>query len=356
MIFMPQTLKKAPFHTIFDPIKRVPEKYLLPNSTFVINEQLTMGANIFLHAGIQITLGMLATHPTAPHIGMRKAYEFFAQEFSGPHVDVRRVENSSVDVKTHTIPIRIYQNAQYVKDRLIIYAHGGGWARGSLDTHDALCRHLCVNTQTTVIAIDYRLTPEHPFPAGFEDVCSVYQWALTRPDQLNIDPHARLIMMGDSAGGNIIAGANLWMMDHHIPLPSQNVLIYPALDLRIPEETRNPYANGFLLTRDSMNKYTMDYVVELDKTHHVYASPLLASDTQLRQFPPTYILSAQCDPLTEQAALFIEKAKKSGNTQISHHVEPKTLHIFAQFFGVFEEAQNTLLQATQYICREPMKS
>ncbi|MCX7343327.1 MAG: alpha/beta hydrolase [Proteobacteria bacterium] len=330
-------------------------KYKKPGTSFIVNKKLSPGANIFLHESPSIALEAVAkAGPKNLNDGLRKAYEAFAKHFAGSQTPIETVKDGAVESKNGDIPFRMYRNHEPKQDRVIVYVHGGGWARGNLNTHDELCRRLCSNTKSVVIAVDYKLAPEHVYPAGFEDVKAVYDWVLQNRSSFGLDKDAKIIMAGDSAGGNLVVALNLWLIDNGKDLPHKNLLLYPALDLSIPEETDNDYVNGYLLTQDSINKFVIGYVGTLKdaiaKTKNdPYLSPMLASPEQLSKLPNTLIISAECDPLEAQAKTFISKIKAAGNNNIDQHVEPGMIHIYAQFFGVFEGASKSLEKMVEFI-------
>lgn len=339
-------------NVVFATSNPLPEKYRRPHTTFVYNKKLSLDANIFLHAIPQVSVPVLMQYAKDPNPNMvlRKTYEAFAKEFAGGPTPIESVKDMQVSVEDHTVPVRVYQRNPITKNRVLMYVHGGGWARGNLETHDELCRRLCKELNVTVIAVDYRLAPEHKFPLGFDDVKGVYQWLLNNRSTLNLEEKAEIMMAGDSAGGNLVTSCNLFLIDQHLPLPSKVVLIYPALDLEIPEITHNAYAEGYLLTRESTNAYIRDYLTNPEEAKtNPYISPIKATPEQLRAFPKTFIVSAECDILAEQAEGFVKRAKKAGNKQITRHVVPGVPHIFAQFFGIFKEAEQTLNKMVKFL-------
>lgn len=333
-------------------ISAFPKPKIAPNTTLVINEKLSYGANLFLYFSTQIAISIFAEQPKEPNLAGRKIYEAFAKAFANEEPDKKTAIDIVTEQTQNNIKLRTYQQKTTQKNKILVYAHGGGWARGNLETHDELCRRLCKGANITVIAVDYHLAPEHKYPSGFKDIMLFYQWLLENRVKLGVDKDAQIILAGDSAGGNLIAACNLQIIDEQLPLPAKNILIYPVLDLRIPKTTRNPYANGYFLTRDFTNTYITGYLsnIETAKTDP-YISPILATDQQLMAFPETLIVSAECDILTEQAEAFIARMEKVGNDKITWHIEPKMIHIFAQFFGAFEGAANSLVQMVQFIVK-----
>lgn len=319
----------------------LPEKFVQPLHTFYENKNLGCAANILLHAIPKIGEKALLETPSASKTNMnivgRYAYEVMAQEFGSGGPEVK-----SIDMKvksthdSHLIPVRRYEGEN--SDKTILFVHGGGWSRGNLKTHDQLCRKLSKETGRTVIAVDYRLAPENPFPAGLEDVEDVYEWVLGQSD---LSHH--VIIAGDSGGGNISTALILKRIQSKKEGPKGAILIYPALDLRVPQKTENPYTNGYLLTRDSINQYVHNYLGDDYKgiAKNPLVSPLLASNENLKQFPPLIVVSAQCDPLANEGKLFVSRLTNLG-INVKYKVIPSTIHIFAQFFDLFPEATDAM--------------
>ena len=140
---------------------------------------------------------------------------------------------------------------------ILVYYHGGGWIRGDLDTHDDVCRYLCHHAGCLVASVDYRLAPEHRFPAALEDCDAATRWVAENAARLGADP-ARLAIGGDSAGGNIACGVTLKARDRGGPAIAFQLLIYPATDLAGETESKRLYSSGYLL--DSMPFYVASYL------------------------------------------------------------------------------------------------
>lgn len=319
----------------------LPSKYKDPFKTFVINEKLSCGTNIFLNAvpSIAAEAGKQLTEEEKrkdPNREGRLAYELFGDTFAKhkPSMNVKDFTIRGKDNK-HDIPVRQYQGKNH--DKVILFTHGGGWTRGNLNTHDTLSRKLCEATGATVLAVDYRLAPEHPYPAGIDDVNDAYDWLILHPEL-----GTKIYLSGDSGGGNISTALIVRLIQKNKRKPDGAILFYPALDLRIPEKTTDPYANGYLLTRDSINHYVHNYIGDKTKNaNEPTVSPFLAKDRILKKFPPTIIINAECDPLAAEGKAFAERLK-SLNAPIVHKVIPKTIHIFAQYFDIFPEANEAI--------------
>jgi len=206
-----------------------------------------------------------------------------------------------------SIPLRLYRPANGVLPALI-YLHGGGWVVGDLDTHDVLCRQLALQAGVIVIAVDYRLAPEHPFPAAVDDCWSATTWIAANALALGIDS-ARLSVGGDSAGGGLAAVMTLLARRGGPPLRSQ-VLVYPVTDLRAGSESYSKYADGYLLTRKLMRWYIAQYAPTEGAVRDWRASPLLAPSVD--GAPPALIITSGLDPLRDEGEAYARRLEEAG--------------------------------------------
>jgi acetyl esterase len=237
--------------------------------------------------------------------GLRQAYSEMCQAFTPP----RPAGLYVVDFELAGVAVRSYQppvspSAGGVP--CIVYLHGGGWVVGDLDSHDFICAELASTLGVLVIAVDYRLAPEHPFPAAFDDCLKV--WRALRTGPFRLDP-ARTLVAGDSAGGNLAAALCLALRDAGEPVPCAQVLIYPGLggDHRLP--SRSECINAPLLSSSDVDCY---HALYLQGTRHpnAYAMPLLATD--FSRLPPAWIAVAQLDPLRDDGVLYAERLSAAG--------------------------------------------
>jgi acetyl esterase len=192
---------------------------------------------------------------------------------------------------------------------LLIYIHGGGWTIGDLDTHDVPCRQLANGAGCAVLAVDYRLGPEHRFPAAVDDSLAAVRWARAQAGELGIDGH-RIAVGGDSAGGNLAAVAAIAERDAGKPLAFQ-LLIYPATDMRALAESHRTNAQGYLLTSDSIRYYRGHYIPDEAQWSDWRASPLLAND--LTRLPPALVITAGFDPLRDEGRQYADALSGAGN-------------------------------------------
>lgn len=210
------------------------------------------------------------------------------------------------------IPIRGYRPKGSTAGQslpALVYYHGGGWTIGDLDTHDVLCREIANGAGCAVFSVDYRMGPEHKFPAAVDDSFAALQWVAAQAGSLAID-RQRLAVGGDSAGGNLAAVVSLLARDAGGPAIRLQVLIYPATDLRgkTPSYTRNGV--GYLLTGEVMAYFNRCYLNgEADKTDW-RGSPLLADD--LSRLPPALVLTAGYDPLLDEGDQYAQRLRAAG--------------------------------------------
>ncbi len=191
----------------------------------------------------------------------------------------------------------------------LVFFHGGGWVVGDLDTHDALCRLLAITGRMRVVAIDYRLAPEHPFPAAVDDALAAFRWVAAEAESLGIDP-AKIGVGGDSAGGNLSAIVSLKTRED-ARRPALAALLYPGLDARCSSASHRELGTGFFLTSATLSWYMNHYFGSDPQTRlGPDASPLLAPD--LAGSPPTLVVSAALDPLRDEAIAYAERLREAG--------------------------------------------
>lgn len=191
----------------------------------------------------------------------------------------------------------------------ILYLHGGGWVLGDLDTHDPVCRAIAVASQCNVVSLDYRLAPEHPYPAGLDDAVSAFRYLRDHPTADGV-PGA-VALMGDSAGGNLAAATSLVIRDSGEPGPIALGLIYPVMDVRLQQPSIDLFAEGFYLTKADMQWYRGLYAPEPAMWSDPLVSPLLADD--LSGLPPTWVWTAGFDPLRDEGAAYAKRLQEAGN-------------------------------------------
>jgi acetyl esterase len=192
---------------------------------------------------------------------------------------------------------------------MLIFIHGGGWLVGSLDSVDDVCRSFCSRGGVVVVSVDYRLTPEHKFPAALEDCFAVLEWCGKNGAEIGGDPK-RLAVAGDSAGGNLSAATALYARDKSGPPLALQVLIYPVTNHHFDTTSYHQFATGYGLTRQAMMYYWQIYLAKPEDGRSPYASPLQAKD--LKGLPPALILTAQYDVLRDDGEAYAIRLHQAG--------------------------------------------
>jgi len=191
----------------------------------------------------------------------------------------------------------------------IVYFHGGGWVIGDLDTHDVQCRQLTAEAGITVVAVDYRLAPEHKFPAAVDDAWAATRWVAAHGSELGLDAR-RLAVAGDSAGGNLAAVVALLAREAGAPAIALQVLVYPVTDVSAESQSYRDFAEGYLLTRESMRWFTNHYLKSASDADDWRASPLRAQS--LAGLPPALVVTAGFDPLRDEGAAYAARLTDAG--------------------------------------------
>ncbi|MGE2723886.1 alpha/beta hydrolase [Mycolicibacterium pulveris] len=216
------------------------------------------------------------------------------------------------------IPVRIYRplGASGALP-VLVYAHGGGWVFCDLDSHDGLCRAFANLLGAVVISVDYRLAPEHRWPAAAEDVYTVTQWTAQRADALGVDP-ARLMVGGDSAGGNLAAVTALMARDRGGPALAAQLLVYPMIAADFDTRSYQLFGQGFYNPRPALQWYWDQYVPSPADRSHPYASPLCAD---LQGLPPAVVVIAGHDPLRDEGVAYADALAEAGVHAAQCHYE-----------------------------------
>ena len=216
----------------------------------------------------------------------------------------------------------------------LVYYHGGGWTIGDLDTHDALCRELCNRSLAVVVAVDYRMAPEHRFPAAVDDAIAAAAWVRRQASELGVDA-ARLAVGGDSAGGNLAAVVAIAARDAgDLPIACQ-LLIYPATDMRRGHPSHQTNGSGYLLTTETIDYYHDHYITDPAHDLDWRASPLLHPD--LTRLPPALVLTAGFDPLRDEGLEYANRLVAAGN-RATYVCFERQIHGFITMGKVIDEA------------------
>jgi acetyl esterase len=273
----------------------------------------------------------------------RRIYRTSRAPLAPPKPELAAIEDSSIAGPHGVIPLRLYRPlGSTVEQELpaLIYFHGGGWTIGDLDTHDGICRTLAATAGCAVVAVDYRLAPEHKFPTGLDDCWAATQWLLAEGGGLGVDT-GRVAVGGDSAGGNLAAAVALLARDAGVALAYQ-LLLYPQLDLVCDAPSHELFAEGYMLTRPAIAWFIGNYVRTPADVTDWRASPLRAAS--LAGVAPAFVVTAGFDPLRDEGAAYAERLASSG-VPVRHVPYDGMIHGFAGMGGVIDAANRMLAEA-----------
>ncbi len=261
-----------------------------------------------------------------------------------------RVEDLFIPGPSGPVPARLYAagpvGEQGAPRPGLIYFHGGGFVFGNLDTHDAVCRSLAKQSGAVVMAVDYRLSPEHKFPAAVEDSYAATVWAAANAERLGID-RRRIAVGGDSAGGNLATVIAIRCRDAGGPSLSAQVLIYPVTDVSSFETgSHREYGERYFLTRAGMEWFTGHYLASADQARHPEASPLLAPD--LSGLPPALVITAEFDPLRDEGEAYAQRLQEAG-VDVTVTRYPGMIHGFVSMRGVVAGGRQGIQEAAGFL-------
>jgi acetyl esterase len=226
-----------------------------------------------------------------------------------PVIEVAEVTDRTIPGPAGPIPVRIFRPRLSDVLPVVVYFHGGGFVIGDLDTYDRGCRALCIGADAIVVSVDYRLAPEHPFPAAVEDADASRQWVREHAAELGADQE-RMAVAGDSAGGTLAAVTAAHSRVESGPALLAQLLIYPGVQMRADTSSRAEFAApGYFLHKATMEFFEASYLIEADPAHPD-ASPLLAPD--LAGLPPTHLVLPECDPLHDEGQAYAARLAAAG--------------------------------------------
>jgi acetyl esterase len=259
----------------------------------------------------------------------RAFFEQFAGALDGEVPDLPHVE----DRMAGTVAVRVYRPEGSGPFPLLVWYHGGGWVIGSIAGGDGTCRRLAADAGVVVVSVDYRLAPEHPFPAAPEDCYAATLWAVDHAAELGADP-SRVAVGGDSAGGNLAAVVCLMARDRAGPAIAHQLLVYPATDLLMSHPSVKTNGEGYLLTADTMRWFVDHYLGEADAKDPMI-SPIYAED--LTGLPPAHVITAEFDPLRDEGEAYAQLLEQAGVPTTMRRFDGQ-IHGFFGFAGVFPAA------------------
>jgi acetyl esterase len=316
-----------------------------------------------LHVEVQLALKLLALagEPSLDSVTVADARARVAKDahaFRGPQIEVARVEQLTIPAPSGAIGGRLYvpelhgrllgpeepgglPGGRHAPGGLLIYFHGGGFVVGDLETHDNICRFLARQAGVRVMAVDYRLAPEHRFPAAIEDALAAFGFAVEHAGEFGIDP-ARVAVGGDSAGGNLAAGVARLAAAGNGNAPAFQLLFYPWLDLAGKRDSYQLFGEGFYLTEADLDWYRRHYLADERDARDPRCSPMLAED--LAGSAPAYIVTAGFDPLRDEGEEYAERLRAAG-VPVALRRQAGLIHGFVNTVQIGHVAREALLEA-----------
>jgi acetyl esterase len=261
----------------------------------------------------------------------RRAIRALCDELGGPPEQVARVEDIGIPGPHGVIPARVYSPAGDGPRPGFVHLHGGGWVLCDLDCYDVNSRAIANRAGAVVVAVDYRLAPEHRYPAGVEDCFAATVWVAQNAALLGIDP-CRIAVGGDSAGANLAAAVALRARDEGGPALALQVLAYGAFNIQsLDTSSYEEFAEGYFLTRAMAEWFQDQYIRRPEDRIDPYASPLLAKD--LHGVAPALFITAECDVLRDEGEAYARRLEEAGVPVVST-LYPGTIHGFMSLAGV----------------------
>lgn len=257
-------------------------------------------------------------------------------------------EDIAVMLPDRNLDARIYRPAEDAIAGVIFFFHGGGWTLCDIDTHDPLCRRLCADTGAAIVSIAYRLAPEHPFPAAFDDCVEATSWLIAHGSRFGLDGEPYLLC-GDSAGGNLAAAVTLAMRDRNLPLPAGQALIYPALREPRDEGSYARLGSGYGFTRDDAHAAWHAYCPRPPSADLLpYAAPF--NGARPGDLPPTFVVAAEYDLLRDDAEDYVAAIVEAGGAA-ELMLYPGMTHGFLALEPIVPTARRACADLARWIAR-----
>lgn len=255
--------------------------------------------------------------------------------------DVAGVDDRPIPGPEGDVPVRIYRpHGEGGSRPAVVFAHGGGFVLCDLDSHDGFCRAMSRYTKTVVVSVGYRLAPEHRAPAAVEDVYAAWCWVIDHADELGVDP-SRVLIAGDSAGGNLAAVTALMCRERGAAMPAGQVLMYPAIEPFFDTESYRRYSTGYVNTRDAMQYYWREYLNDKMPSPEYLVAPARAESHE--GLPPAIVVTAGFDVLQSECVSYAQRLR-AANVPVVHRDYPGLFHGFVTMmrFGAADSARELL--------------
>jgi acetyl esterase len=264
-----------------------------------------------------------------------------------PAPPLARVEDVAIPGPAGPLRARVYDAARErdAARPAVAYFHGGGWVQGDLETHHGLCARLALRSGAAVVAVDYRLAPEHAFPAAVEDCLAAYRWLRAHGAGIGVDP-ARIAVAGDSAGGNLAAVVSQQAARAGEPVPTCQALIYPALDFTLDTPSHRELADAHIIPRDRIEWYADQYLPSGIDRLDPRASPLRFDD--LSGQPPTLVITAGFDPLRDEGHVYARRLT-AAKVDVVDREYPGQIHAFVSLTKAIPQGLAATNEVADYL-------
>ncbi len=308
--------------------------------------QRTMDAKAQVVAEFTKSIRVPGYFPPLPEL--RQQLRTMVDLLDEPAPELAKIEDFAVPGPAGESPARLYRgSAEPDPLPVLAYFHGGGFVQGDLDTHHGLCARLALWSGAMVVAFDYRLAPEHKFPAAVEDSFAAYTWLRNHGAAIGGD-NSRVAVAGDSAGGNLAAVVCQQARESGRPVPAFQVLIYPALDLATDTASHAALVDGAIITRDRIDWYMAQYLGDPSDKSDLRASPLRAAS--LAGLPPALIISGGFDPLRDEAKAYGDRLVEAGVDVVAHEYTGQ-IHAFVSLTKAIPEGLEATREIADYVRR-----
>lgn len=283
-------------------------------------------------------LGFPAAHTVSPAEARANAKE----RPRSPGPEVAKVEDRAIPGPDGDVPVRIYTPEGDGPFPILAWYHGGGWVVGDLESADGSARNLCVGGRCVVVSVDYRLAPDTKFPGPAEDCWAATTWAVNNASSINGDP-GRLAVGGDSSGGNLAAAMALMAADRGGPEIALQLLVYPVTDRDFNTVSYGENAEGYSLTKTTMQWYWDQYLKGGDDAANPYAAPLKAKS--LAGQPPALVITAEFDPLRDEGEAYAKRLREAGVETTATRYDGM-IHGFFNMGAVVDKGQQAVDEAS----------
>ncbi len=258
---------------------------------------------------------------------------------------VHRVEDRALPGPAGDVPVRIYSPGEGGGRPALLFFHGGGFVTGDIESHDPLCREIANRADCVVVSVDYRLAPEHRFPAAPEDCYAALRWVAEHGAEIGVDT-TRLAIAGDSAGGNMAAVVALLCLERGGPALRHQVLIYPVIDPSCDSASQHENGSGYMLTQTTMRWFWAQYLNDESEASLPTVCPMRAE--RVDGLPPTTVLTAEFDPLRDEGETYAAKLTEAGiPTELTRY--EGQVHGFLSFAHRMERAEAAIAQVAEVL-------